>query len=155
LIDAYMATFRLRGATWRAEVNKDGVRASSSFATREEAEAWAHEYEALCAEFPPAESLALRALPQKVGAVYFLYDENNQLLYVGATSDLHKRLIRHRENGIIKFASSAHILCNDHVRRLQIESHYLERYQPPHNKEGTERGKRSVPQEFPAAMQTS
>lgn len=138
-----MATFRLRGKRWRAEVWNDGVRASSTFDTREEAQKWADEYELLCGQFPPAESLALSALPRKVGAVYFLYDADRELLYVGETGDLHKRLVRHRENGQIAFSYFAHLPCDNRAERIKTEAHYLERYQPPYNKEGTDRGRRS------------
>ncbi|MGL0786509.1 tyrosine-type recombinase/integrase [Xanthomonas translucens] len=41
-----MASIRLRGATWRAELYKDGVRESASFATKRLAVAWAQQREA-------------------------------------------------------------------------------------------------------------
>lgn len=40
-----MATFRKRGATWRAEVNRAGVRESATFATKAAAQAWAAKVE--------------------------------------------------------------------------------------------------------------
>jgi hypothetical protein len=138
-----MASIRVRNNRWRAEVFKQGVRASATFMSREDAEKWAEEYELLCGTFPPAENLALSASPRKVGAVYFLYGHDRELLYVGETSDLHRRLVRHRENRQIQFAYFAHLPCDSRSDRIKTEAHYLERYQPPHNKEGTQAGRRA------------
>ena len=41
-----MATYRKRGSSWRAEVRKNGVRESKSFATKAQAVAWATQLEA-------------------------------------------------------------------------------------------------------------
>jgi integrase len=41
----HMASFRKRGATWRAEVRRKGVSESASFSTKAQAVAWAHQIE--------------------------------------------------------------------------------------------------------------
>ena len=41
-----MASIRKRGASWRAELYRDGQRESASFPTKLQAAAWAHQREA-------------------------------------------------------------------------------------------------------------
>lgn len=55
-----MATFRKRGAVWRAEVCRHGSRASKTFETKQAAREWAHALEAVLAEGPANNVIAAR-----------------------------------------------------------------------------------------------
>jgi hypothetical protein len=72
-------------------------------------------------------------MPARVEGVYFLFNELGQLLYVGRTTDLHRRLVRHRERGELAFSKFAFIECPDPAERVRLEADYIRIYSPPHN----------------------
>jgi len=68
-----MASYRRRGTSWRAELYRDGVRESATFATKAQAVAWAHQREAeLIGERLPDKSVkdALRRYAAEVAPTH-------------------------------------------------------------------------------------
>lgn len=159
-----MATIRLRGRTYRAEVCRYGTRRSSTFIDFDSARAWADKQEA---------EILLAAAPHKVGpppptpneathpgleadnlllgereilrlarfspscGVYFLIAAN-QIVYVGQSTDIHARVSQHRRQWK-SFDSYTYIPCQA-SQLLDLERHYITAFRPRMNISGVPNG---------------
>lgn len=137
-----MANIRRRGNKWLVAVFVGGLRKSASFGSQEEAIQWGDETEGMLRQSimrektrirpPSLKELKSSGLRDKLlGAVYFLFDEYGELLYVGQTGDLHRRLVRHREQR--SFATWTAFMVDDKERRIVLEQHYIDKYKPREN----------------------
>lgn len=131
-----MATVRHRGKAFHCAVKRRGFREYASFPTREAAEAWGRERDEAIKRMPPtALELGIASHPTLMAGVYLLFTADGGLVYIGQTGDLHRRLVRHRENGM-DFARWGLVPCEDLAARRRIEAEYITRFNPPGNKLG-------------------
>lgn len=111
-----MASIIQIGGRWRAQVRRRGMRPQcASFATREEAETWAAAVErkhldskAHPGNVYPTPNCPLGSLlsedeiyqasepVKRITGVYFLLN-GTKVVYVGSTTDVHRRLLEHRQ----------------------------------------------------------
>lgn len=72
-------------------------------------------------------------ITKDISCIYFLYNKEKELLYIGQTSSLHKRLYVHmREKD---FTYYNFIRIDDLNERLLIETHFISKYKPRFNKQ--------------------
>lgn len=82
---------------------------------------------------------SLRPLPEllskPVPGVYLLFNELDQLLYVGQSLDMGKRIVQHRSKKEIPFCSARwlDIYCEDRGQLCAIERVLICAYHPPYN----------------------
>jgi predicted GIY-YIG superfamily endonuclease len=140
-----MGTIMKRGAKFRAQVFVRGARAGATFGTKKEAQEWIAREEhrirqltempRLAIPKPDIETIirsgALRK--RQVAAVYFLFSDDLELVYVGSTKDLYRRITNHCEDGR-DFQSWAAIEVMEDEDRLALEAHYIQKYAPAQNK---------------------
>lgn len=63
--------------------------------------------------------------------VYFLFNDND-LVYVGESEDIHRRVGQHRKNK--EYDSYSFIVQTDPHLRLRLEKAYIEKFNPKYNK---------------------
>jgi len=79
-----------------------------------------------------------------VGAVYFFFDKNDALIYIGKTNNLKSRMSSHKfccynEWGSECLKITTHMRyfeCDDEVLRLKYEGVFILKYQPKYNIHG-------------------
>jgi hypothetical protein len=152
---SYMATFRLRSNTYRAEVVRKGIRRSASFASMDAAQAWARTAETeilghdgtppiqahLAATCDPEiadcilEKEAILSLTRwgRVCGVYFLV-QDGEIVYVGQSIDVHYRVSCHRREGK-QFDAYTIIACTP-PRLADLERYYIKTFAPALNISG-------------------
>jgi hypothetical protein len=145
-----MATFIQRGNRWRAQVQRNHVRAGATFATLDEAKMWAKSAERsmppcpvgarrkrLSRELLPtgyrllsrSELIALAIPYKRICGVYFLF-RDEEIVYVGQSADVHRRLMAHRNR--IKFDAVAIVPCDEDTLCI-AEAYYIAGLRPAHN----------------------
>ncbi|WP_321905206.1 GIY-YIG nuclease family protein [Paraburkholderia tropica] len=153
-----MAAIQKRKNSWRAQVERMGIRKSMSFPTKAEALRWATCIEAELLAGPPApikrapvkrasrpkfyptptvdnllsiEEIVAASSPYcAVVGVYFLI-QDNELIYIGQSTDVHGRISQHRKDGK-PFDRFYIIECPVEMLSL-TESKYILMFQPPLN----------------------
>jgi hypothetical protein len=155
-----MATIRLRGKKYRAEVTRMGVRRSASFTRYEQAEVWAQQQEIEILGYqapwkssappPPvhkiiAERVVAAGLHRTVDeilaqprfyptcGVYFLIFAD-EVVYVGKSVELHSRVTMHHARWK-QFDSYTYIPCAPESLDA-LERHYIRELQPRLNVAG-------------------
>lgn len=68
----------------------------------------------------------------KKEAIYLLY-KSDELVYIGDTTQLRKRIYQHKYNGIIDFDHVLYIPLESRIARKQLESSLIIQYRPKHN----------------------
>lgn len=138
-----MASIREHPRGWRAFIFVGGQRASRLFATAVEAESWADAKETqlrrrLIQFKPPKITLlgldVLRTLqpvtPQSMhSGVYFLWDEDSHLAYIGQSRNVAKRVERHKVEPPAPFQTATWLSIPD-PWHLAIEQLYIAKYPP-------------------------
>ena len=66
--------------------------------------------------------------------VYLLCDEDMEVIYVGATTDLVSRMRAHQRNKM--YSAHAIMQCNNHSEMVRLEQDMIEKYQPAQNRAG-------------------
>ena len=66
-------------------------------------------------------------------AVYFLIDESGEIIYVGSSRQVYKRLFSWKKRGRFQFSRAAILYCVEDVR-LILEEMYIREFSPKHNK---------------------
>lgn len=138
-----MASFQTRGKRVRANVWKYGVRISASFDSVDEARAWATDRELeLKRERAPyeaddallkADEIVRSALPRAVTCgVYFLVC-GGEIVYVGSSINVERRLLDHAAKSRIAF-DAAHILPAERADLRVLESRYIAAFAPKMNR---------------------
>lgn len=64
--------------------------------------------------------------------VYFLYDENEKLIYVGSSTQLHKRVRCWRDKDVTKYVSF--IFCDSEYEAHKYEYYFIANLKPELNK---------------------
>ena len=72
-----------------------------------------------------------------VSGVYLLWDSNGQLVYVGQSADIARRLTEHRKEGTKPFLRATFFPVADHSDRLRVESILILCALPPYNRHCT------------------
>lgn len=149
-----MATIKLRGKKYRAEVSRHGTRRSKSFVTYDVAAVWArgleqeilggvapwksspppppvHEIEAASIEAGGLHKGLAEILEQPrfrpACGVYFLIDDD-EVVYVGQSTELHARVAQHRARWK-QFDSYTYIPCES-SQLAELERHYIRLFRP-------------------------
>lgn len=127
---------RYRGR-WRAHIYIEGHRQSRIFPTKQEAVDWAGAW-GLHFQAPKVRLLALdelRKLPvATAGAVfsgvYFLWDADQELAYIGQSRDIGRRLLRHQVEPPAPFQTATYMRIQA-PWQLAIEQLYIQKYGQP------------------------
>jgi DNA polymerase-3 subunit epsilon len=90
---------------------------------------------------PNIDLLSIDELPEKVG-VYKLYDEDNQLIYIGKSKNIKKRVNQHlknykaNKNGEMRKAicRAEYILTGSELIALLLESKLIKKHKPKYNR---------------------
>lgn len=101
----------------------------------------------LCMEFSK-QHIIENAVPSKrkqITGVYFLIDKNDEIVYIGSAESVLARLDAHKKKIGAKMFIKHFIIelsGDDKNKRLQLERHYVELFQPKHNKQYNPKYKR-------------
>lgn len=120
---------------FRAQVRVAGLDPKTkTFATREEAQAWAEQYEKECIAKKACDDVYLlpRFKPKHQAGIYFLF-KGNECVYVGQSRKPHARV--HDHIGVIDYDEFAILPCAaDALNRTEL--HYIKKLMPKSNKKG-------------------
>lgn len=79
----------------------------------------------------------------KIFGCYFLH-KNEEIVYVGISVDINKRLKKHKANKYKDFNQVKYIACNDYLNAIKIESYYIDKFKPKYNSDLGEYIKRAI-----------
>jgi hypothetical protein len=66
------------------------------------------------------------------GHIYFLFDDDDKLLYIGQTIQMESRIITHLKNNVIPFSKCKYILCKRNDMN-ELEFQFIVINSPPYN----------------------
>ena len=69
---------------------------------------------------------------EKVSGCYFLY-QNNEIVYVGISVDINKRLVKHKRSK--NFNHVKYISISDFLEAIKLESYFINKHKPKLNKD--------------------
>lgn len=137
-----MASIGKHGDQWRVQIYAQGSRKSKVFDRLQDAKDWAKRQEPQ-KQWPKIAILsleALRALPALTAkdtgtGVYFLWDANEDLAYIGQSRNVAKRIARHQVEPPVAF-QTATLMEVPFPWQLAVEQLYIEAYGQPGQREG-------------------
>ena len=65
----------------------------------------------------------------KTNGIYFLIN-NDEIIYIGSSTDCHKRIKMHKKNKKMKFNGFHIVKRKDKQQRLKLETEYIKLYKP-------------------------
>lgn len=141
--------------SYQVQIRRKDFVKTATFPTEEEARAWASMYERAVMSRRSLRRLDLDLLEAggvqgddlteaeiveassrdlgKVSGVYFLV-KGGRVVYVGQSGDVHARLAQHRRCKDKQAHDRAAVICCPPQRRLYLERHYIEKFNPVWNK---------------------